>query len=520
MRDAYVVDTVRAAERALMAQLPPGTLMQRAAAGLASVCARVLPAVYGARVTVLAGSGDNGGDALYAGARLARRGAQVTAVAAGSRVHDGGSGALRAAGGRVVAADDPDVSAVIGAAGLVLDGFLGIGGHGGLRDTQARLAGLVEEARRGGQGPVVVAVDLPSGVDAGTGEVTGAAVRADVTVTFGTLKPGLLIDPGAAHAGVVELIDIGLRPHLPPPQVAAPGAADIAAMLPGPGRDSDKYRRGVLGIVAGSELFTGAAALAVGGAIRGGAGMVRLVSAEPAVAVVRQRWPEAVITVTGAGVRPGDEVAAAGRVQAWLAGPGMGTDDLAHRRLRAVLATDLPVLVDADGLTLIASDPELVTGRSAPTLLTPHAGELARLLEADAADVAARRLDHASQAAARFGATVLLKGSTTVIAPAPGAPPPGPVLVNPTGTSWLATAGTGDVLSGLAGSLLAQGLAASAAAIAGAYLHGIAARRAAAGSGTALAGLVTPAVRAEAPIGAGDVIEALPGAIRSVREAG
>jgi ADP-dependent NAD(P)H-hydrate dehydratase / NAD(P)H-hydrate epimerase len=512
-----VVDTVRAAERALMAQLPPGTLMQRAAAGLASVCASMLPAVYGARVAVLAGSGDNGGDALYAGARLARRGAQVTAVAAGSRVHEGGSGALRAAGGRVIPADAPDVAAVIGAAGLVLDGLLGIGGRGGLRDTQAGLAGLVEQARRGGRGPVVVAVDLPSGVDASTGEVAGPAVRADVTVTFGTVKPGLLIDPGAAHAGVVELIDIGLGPYLPPPQVAAPGAADIAALLPGPGRDSDKYRRGVLGIVAGSERFTGAAALAVGGAIRGGAGMVRLVSAEPAVAVVRQRWPEAVITVTGAALPAGEELQAAGRVQAWLAGPGMGTDELARRRLSAVLATDLPVLADADGLTLIASDPELVTGRSAPTLLTPHAGELARLLGAGPADVAARRLDHAREAAARFGATVLLKGSTTVIASPPGAAGQGTVLVNPTGTSWLATAGTGDVLSGLAGSLLAQGLAASEAAMAGAYLHGLAARHAAGGSGAADAAM--PVIQAEAPIGAADVIDALPGAIRSVREA-
>lgn len=529
MRNAYAVEAVRAAERALMDKLPPGTLMQRAAAGLASVCARVLPAVYGARVTVLAGSGDNGGDALYAGQRLARRGAQVTAVTAGSRVHEAGSGALRAAGGRFMAAGDPDVAAVIGAADLVLDGFLGIGGRGGLREAQASLAGLLEQARGSGHGPVVVAVDLPSGVDASTGEVAGAAVRADVTVTFGTFKPGLFIDPGAAHAGVVELIDIGLGPYLPAPGAAAPGAADIAALLPGPGRDSDKYRRGVLGIVAGSEQFTGAAALAVGGAIRGGAGMVRLVSEELAVAVVRQHWPEAVITVAGGAA--GEEVRTAGRVQAWLAGPGMGTGELAYRRLRAVLETGLPVLVDADGLTLIARDPELLAGRSAPALLTPHAGELARLLGGDAADVEARRLDHACQAAARFGATVLLKGSTTVIAPAPGSPQPGPVYVNPTGTSWLATAGTGDVLSGLAGSLLAQGLPVSEAAIAAAYLHGLAARRAAAGTGTAAGdgtaagagtAMADPAmtvIGAQAPIGAGDVIGALPGAIRSVHEA-
>ncbi len=395
--------------------------------------------------------------------------------------------------------------AVIGAADLVLDGLLGIGGRGGLREPMATLAAVTDRARAGGGGPAVVAVNLPSGVDADTGEVAGAAVRADVTVTFGTWKPGLLIDPGAGHAGLTELIDIGLGPYLPPASVTAYGAEDVARLLPRPGRESDKYRRGVLGIVAGSERFPGAAVLAVGGAVRGGAGMVRLVSAEPAVTVVRQHWPEAVITVTG-DAAPGEEIEAAGRVQAWLAGPGMGTDQAARDRLIAVLATDLPVLVDADGLTLLSREPALVTGRTAATLLTPHAGELGRLLGADPAAVAARRTEYAQAAAARLHACVLLKGSTTVIAP----PQDGPLLVNPTGTSWLATAGTGDVLAGLAGSLLAQGLGTSQAAAAAAYLHGIAARYAAGGAGLGLSG--------QAPIGASDVVSALPEAIRRVRE--
>jgi hydroxyethylthiazole kinase-like uncharacterized protein yjeF len=516
MRAAHGVEVVRVAERALMDRLPPGTLMQRAATGLAVVCAGLLDRVYGAQVVVLAGSGDNGGDALYAGATLARRGAGVVAVAASTRLHEEGAAALTAAGGRVTEAADPDLPAVIGAADLVLDGLLGIGGRGGLREPMATLARLADRARIGGQGPVVVAVDLPSGVDADTGEVTGAAVRADVTVTFGTWKPGLLIDPGAGYTGLTELVDIGLGPYLPPPGVVAYGAADVARLLPRPARESDKYRRGVLGIVAGSERFPGAAALAVGGALRGGAGMVRLVSSEPAVSVVRQHWPEAIVTVTGpAGSESaGGEIEAAGRVQAWLAGPGMGTDDAARRRLTDVLATDLPVLVDADGLTLVAHAPALVAGRTAATLLTPHAGELARLLGTDPADVAARRLEHARAAAVRFGACVLLKGSTTVIAP-PGQSSQeengqGPVLVNPTGTSWLASAGTGDVLAGLAGALLAQGVAVSEAAAAAAYLHGIAARYAAGGAGLGMAG--------EAPIAATDVIAALPEAIRRVRE--
>ena len=396
-----------------MALVPDGALMQRAASGLASACARLLGdsgGVYGSRVVVLAGSGDNGGDALYAGALLAARGASVVAVAAGPRVHEGGAAALRGSGGRLTDAGRPPAEAAIGAADLIIDGLLGIGGRGGLREPGASLAAAAARARA-----MVVAVDLPSGIDADTGEVAGAAVRADVTVTFGTWKPGLLIDPGATHAGVAELVDIGLGPHLAPPDVAAPQAADIAAWLPRPGEESDKYRRGVLGVVAGSDRFTGAAALSVGGAVHGGAGMVRLVSAPVAAAIVRQLWPEAVITTTDM-ASPGEQlIKTAGRVQAWVAGPGMSTAGTALATLEAVLASDVPVLVDADGITMLSEHRGLLP-RAAPTLITPHAGELARLLGAARADVEAHRLEFARRAATEHGCTVLLKGSTTVIA--------------------------------------------------------------------------------------------------------
>jgi ADP-dependent NAD(P)H-hydrate dehydratase / NAD(P)H-hydrate epimerase len=510
MRHAHAVPEVRAAEQALMATLPEGTLMQRAAAGLAAACTSLLGQVYGARVVVLAGSGDNGGDALFAGARLARRGARVTAVAAGSRLHEGGLAALKAAGGLEVAATAAATAgpgnasedgvaaaarAAIAEADLILDGLTGIGGSGGLREPAAALAGLTEQARE--DGSVVVAVDLPSGVDASTGEVEGAAIQADVTVTFGTWKPGLLIDPGSEMAGATRLVDIGLGPYLPEPTALALQSRDVAALLPHPTPESDKYRRGVLGLLAGSDRYTGAAALATGAAIHGGAGAVRLVTAPTAVQVVRQRWPEALLTEIGNEAAP-QLLESAGRVQAWVAGPGMGTDEAATDRLAAVLATDLPVLVDADGITILAANPGLLS-RAAPTLITPHAGELARLLRADRADIEARRLHYATSAAAKLGVTVLLKGSTTVIAgPGDGQP----VFVNPTGTSWLATAGSGDVLSGLAGSLLAQGLPPAEAAAIGAYLHGLAARIAA----------------DDAPIGAGDLIGALPEAIRTVAE--
>ena len=504
MRRAYQVAAVRAAECALMDLLPEGTLMRRAAAGLASVCGSLLARhpghVYGARVVVLAGSGDNGGDALYAGALLARRGAAVTAITAGPKAHAGGTAELRAAGGRVT----PDLAAardLIARAGLTVDGLLGIGGRGGLREPFAGLAAAADQARRDGHG-TVVAVDLPSGIDADTGAVDGPAVRADVTVTFGAVKPGLLIDPGAGHAGAVELIDIGLGPYLTgEPAVVASQSEDIAGLLPRPGAESDKYRRGVLGLLAGSDRFGGAVVLAAGGALRGGAGLVRVVTASAAAAAVRQAWPEAVLTVypDDAGW---DLIGSVGRVQAWVAGPGMGTGQDAVARLAAILGTALPVLVDADGLTILSQHRDLLP-REAPTLITPHAGELARLLGTEAASVEARRLEHARRAAAELGVTVLLKGSTTVVVGGTG----GPAFVNPTGTPWLATAGSGDVLSGLAGSLLAQGLPAAEAGIAAAYLHGIAARLAAAG------GSEDPG---EAPIVAHDVITALPAAIRSL----
>ncbi|MCT9083788.1 NAD(P)H-hydrate epimerase, partial [Streptomyces fulvoviolaceus] len=277
MRTAYSVETVRAAERELMARLPEGALMQRAAAGLAAACADLLGRVYGSRVVLLVGSGDNGGDALYAGARLARRGAGVAAVLlAPERAHAGGLAALRRAGGRAVGTGGAEE--LIERADLVVDGIVGIGGKGGLRADAVPLALAAERARA-----AVVAVDLPSGVDADTGEVRGAAVRADLTVTFGTHKPGLLIDPAREYAGSVRLVDIGLS--LPDEaELEALQHVDVARLLPVPSGESDKYRRGVVGIAAGSARYPGAAVLAVAGALRGGAGAVRYVGpAGPAV---------------------------------------------------------------------------------------------------------------------------------------------------------------------------------------------------------------------------------------------
>ncbi|MEO3885975.1 NAD(P)H-hydrate dehydratase [Nonomuraea sp. B5E05] len=478
MRTAYTADQIRGAEHALMALLPEGTLMQRAASGLAAVCADLLGRVYGKRVVLLVGSGDNGGDALYAGERLARRGARAGAVLAGSKTHEAGLLAFTRAGGRVVD------RAAIADADLIIDGLVGIGAAGALREPYAELAARANAARA-----AIVAVDVPSGADASSGRVPGAAVRAKVTVTMGAYKTGLLVDPGAACAGAVELVDIGLGGHLPDPDVAALTGGDVDLLLPRPATESDKYRRGVLGVAAGSDLYTGAAVLAVGGALRAGAGMVRYAGRHAPVAQVRAHWPEAVVTELD---RP--SIDGVGRVQAWVLGPGLGTDDWAHELAAKVLASTVPVLIDADGLTLVARDRGLLR-RGAPVLITPHAGELARLIRAERDDIEAARLEYARRAAAELGVTVLLKGSTTVVAEDAR-----PVRVNVTGSPWLATGGTGDVLSGVAGSLLAQGLSCYDAASCGAYLHGLAGRLAAGG----------------APLTAADVATAVPAAIRAV----
>jgi hydroxyethylthiazole kinase-like uncharacterized protein yjeF len=456
----YSVEQIRAAEDALMARLPEGALMARAATGLAVECGRLLDRVYGARVVLLVGGGNNGGDALYAGAALARRGAAVRAVLLSpERAHAGGLAALQRAGGRVVPADAVPVRG----ADLVLDGIVGIGGQGGLRGAAVELAAAAEDALTDA---VTVAVDVPSGVAADTGAVPGASVRADVTVTFGALKPGLIAGAGVPRVGELRLVDIGLDATLPTATTFVLEANDVAEILSAPD----------------STAYPGAGVLATGAAAVGGAGYVRY--AGSAGEAIRARYPEVVVQ---SGAEPGRL-----RVQSWVIGPGIGTDEPARRLLAAVLATDVPVIVDADGITLVGEWPELLRYRAAPTVLTPHDREFARIADGPSDD----RLGSARAAAAALGATVLLKGNSTVVAA-----PDGRAWINRTGTPWLATAGSGDVLSGLIGSLLATGLEPPVAAAAGAYVHGVAGQLAA----------------AEGPPTSADVLAALRGALRTVR---
>ena len=439
MLRAHTVDDVRRAEQAAMTALPDGALMQQAAAGLAAAVVDLLGGAYGRRVVLLVGPGDNGGDALWAGARLAHRGVRVEALLLSDRVHEAGLAALRAAGGRA----SRDLDDLGPAPDLVVDGIVGIGGRPGLRpDATAALEHL--------SGVPVVAVDVPSGVDVDTGRVDGPHVVANLTVTFGTHKVAHLVDPASTASGALHLVDLGL--DLGAPAVEALQPDDVRALLPRPAQVAHKYTRGVVGVRAGSGTYPGAALLAVAGAGCGIAGMVRYVGPDAIADRVRAAHPE---------------VVGAGRVQAWVVGPGGG--DEAARMLADARADDVPVVVDADAL-------RHVSGPVPGCVLTPHAGELAAMLGVERTEVEASPLAFARDAARRWDSVVLLKGHHTLVAD-----PQGPVRVTTTGVPWLATAGAGDVLAGLVGALLAAGLEPYDAASVGSWLHGAAATEAAAG---------------------------------------
>ena len=456
MLSAYTVAQLRSAERVVLSRVGEPTLMTRAAWAVAGAVLDRLPGPRpGRTVVLLVGSGNNGGDALYAGARLRRLGLAVFAVLTDpERAHAGGLSALLAAGGRVTPFADGVVTGLEDADAIV-DGLVGIGARPPLR---AAAAALVERANAAVG--LRVAVDLPSGVDPDTGRTDGPAFDADVTVSLGAATSGLLL---ADRTGELVVAGIGMAPGRDVDRQVTGDAdlvafddADAALRIPAPGAESNKYSSGVLGVVAGSPKYPGAAVLCVGAAVNLRPGLVRF--AGPRTDAVLARWPEVVAA---------SSVVEAGQVQAWVVGPGMGTDGQALGRLRDVLDADEPVLVDADGLTLLAHQPWLLAGRARrgrSTVLTPHSGEFSRLFaDLDPAD----RLGSARTAAARSGATVLLKGHRTVVAD-----PSGRTAVNLSGSPALATAGSGDVLSGAIGSLLAAGLDAFTAAAVGAHLHG------------------------------------------------
>lgn len=471
MRGVWTAQQIRDAEAVLLAGMPEDGLMRRAAYGLAREVRRLLDGRR--RVTLLVGSGDNGGDALWAGVELRRAGIAVTAVLLNpDRAHPRGLAALRRARGRVVTGEAAARDAVTWADVLV-DGIVGISGRGPLREPAATLVGLATAP--------VVAVDLPSGVDADTGAVDGPAVTAHRTVAFGALKPVHVL--ARPRCGEVVLVDIGVRPP-GEPHAWVLDAADVGARWPVPGPADDKYTQGVVGVAAGSAAYPGAAVLATGAAVLATSGMVRYAGTAPVTGV----WPEVVAA---------DSVEAAGRTQAWTVGPGLGTDAAARATLEAVLDREVPTIVDADAITLLAQHADLrerLAGR--PIVLTPHAGEFARIAGAVGPD----RVAAARRAAAELGVTVLLKGSATVVAD-----PGGRVLVHPSSDAWAATAGSGDVLSGLIGALLAAGLEPWWTAGCAAFVHARAATIAARRSGAAAVPAPASVIQHTVPAAIGEV---------------
>jgi NAD(P)H-hydrate epimerase len=428
-------------------------------------------------VRVVCGKGNNGGDGLVVVRRLGELGVEAEALllfpaselSADARANHE---RLASAAGAIAEVGVDELGERLDGSGAVVDALLGTGFSGNPRSP----LDAAIEAINAAESPVI-AVDVPSGVDASTGEVAGACVRADATVTFHAAKLGLWVMPGKGHAGQVEVVEIGIPAEgdgRPVPATAGLIRPWVLDLLPRRVADSTKFSSGSVLVVGGSTGLTGAVCMAADAAMRAGAGWVRAAVPASLNAIFEQKLTE-VMTVpladdegdltAGAAAAIGE---AAERADATVLGPGFGRSDGAFALVReAAAALDCPLLVDADGLNAIAAAGlESLTGRAAPTVLTPHAGELARLVGTESREVSARRLAHAHAAAKRSGATVVLKGDDTLVVE-----PGGRVGVSPGGSAALATAGTGDVLSGVIAAFLAKGLAPFAAACAGVYAH-------------------------------------------------
>jgi NAD(P)H-hydrate epimerase len=449
--------------------VPEADLMERAALGLARVTAAV---ARPGPIRIVVGKGNNGGDGRVAARLLAEDGHEVELI-------DG---------------TEPFDPARLEGSGAVVDALLGTGFEGEPREPVASAIWAINR-----QDAPVVACDVPSGVNASTGEVEAEAVRAAATATFHGSKIGLHVEPGKGHAGGIEVVEIGIPRGAPAPGGAGLISERVLGLYPRRPRSGSKFDSGVVVVVGGSAGLTGAPTMTARSAQRMGAGYVQVAVPGPVQQAVDLRLLEQMSRGlpdddgfhTPAGVPDVEEMAE--RAGAVVLGPGLGRAEGAQEFARGVaVAVEAPLLVDADGLNAHAGALELFREREAPTVLTPHEAELGRLLELATEEVAAHRLQHAREAAELSGAVVLLKGDDTIVAR-----PDGLVAISPGGTPALATAGTGDVLSGLIGGLLAKRMDAFEAAALGALAHVLAAQAASARLGAD-------------HVMAGDVIEALP----------
>lgn len=480
---------MRAVDQATVAAgTPVATLMERAGRGVAATLERVHGSPLAMHVTVFAGGGHNGGDGLVAARALAERGAHVTVIVCATRLAAATQDALaRLEGTRVRvqhAADDAAFDACMASPApcdVALDALLGTGAEGAPRGTVARACAQLAVLRA--RGVRIVTVDLPTGVASDDGSVSSGAVQADLTVTFGAPRRGHWLWPGRAHRGRLEVIDIGLvsaaDAGLAPVELATLDA--LATLVPVRDPRSHKTRNGRALLVGGAPGMTGALVLAAQGALRSGAGYVRVAAPASLLDTLAAHLVEAMPvgcgeddqrTLTSSALpRLLDEAA---RADAVAVGNGMSTRPRAAAIVRE-LAThlDRPLVLDADALTALAPAAEQLVPAlrlaPAPRILTPHLGEMSRLTGQTPEELEARRIDTAHGWAMRWGVTLVLKGAPTVVAAADGR-----VSVNPTGSAVLATAGTGDVLTGAIVSLLAQGLPPYDAARLAVYAHGLA----------------------------------------------
>jgi ADP-dependent NAD(P)H-hydrate dehydratase / NAD(P)H-hydrate epimerase len=475
--------------------VPSLDLMERAGIGLARIVAdRARPGP----VRVVIGKGNNGGDGLVVARLLRDEGREVDVLSTGDPGELKGDAAtnLERLPGAPPEPFDPDR---LSGSGAIVDAMLGTGFEGEPREPIKSAI----EAINAVDGVPVIACDVPSGVNATTGEVEGEAVRADATGSFHGSKIGLHVAPGTFHSGQVEIVSIGVPRGAPEPVKAGLIGRRVLELVPHRPRDGSKFKSGVVVIAGGSRGLTGAPTMVALAAQRTGAGYVQVAVPASAEQSLELRLLEAMTKgmpdEDGMHVEAGAEQVAemAERAGAIVLGPGLGKAAGPQSFARKLAqSTDKPLLIDADGLNAYAGAVDELAGRGAPTVLTPHAGELGRLLEVDSEEIERRRLHHAREAADRSGAVVLLKGDDTIVAQ----PGDEPTAISPGATPALATAGTGDVLSGVIGALLAKGLGAFEAAAAGAIAHARAGFHAAREIGGA------------DHVVAGDVIDAIPSA--------
>ena len=477
--------------------VPGIELMERAGIGLARATGELARA---GPVRVVVGKGNNGGDGLVAARVLRADGYEVEVLSVAPL--DELKGDARANLERLPGdGPEPFDAERLGRSGAVVDALLGTGFSGVPRKPAAGAIRAINE-----QDAPVVACDVPSGVDASTGEVHGEAVRAGLTATFHGSKIGLHVEPGKSLAGEVRVVEIGIPRGAPAPGTAGLISDRVLSLVPRRPRGGSKFTSGTVAIAGGARGLTGAPTMAALGAQRAGAGYVQVAVPSSVELVLELKLMEGMTRALpeddGAHVPEGVEELSrlAERADAVVLGPGIGRSEGALEFARAAAReVRKPLLIDADGLNAHAGRLEELGARPGPTVLTPHAGELARLLGTQSSAVAAHRLACARAAAERSGSVVVLKGDDSIVVG-----PSGPVAISPGATPALATAGTGDVLSGVIAAFLAKGLGPFEAASAGVLAH-------------ARAGQVAARRMGADHTIAGDVIEAIPEAMRALR---